>query len=167
MSKKLIDELFKHEANTLKIKSKVVRLPKIQWIKQQITFDLIPNSLGWSMRVIGKTGSGKTTFVSAFVDFFLNHPLDKSRIDLISPTSNEKGWDRIRDHINILNSHETIKDISNALIICDDTEILLKGDKTLIEMILNKRHMNISIIQCKQYAQNTDLIQKMNADYYI
>ena len=58
MSKKLIDELFKHKANPLKIKSKVLRLPKIQWIKQQITFDLIPNSLGWSMKVIGKTGSG-------------------------------------------------------------------------------------------------------------
>ena len=29
--------------------------------------DLIPKSLGWSIKVIGKTGSGKTTFVSAYL----------------------------------------------------------------------------------------------------
>ena len=34
-------------------------------------------------------------------------------------------------------------------------------------MILNKRHRNLGIIQCEQYTQITDLIQKMNAHYFM
>ena len=43
--------------------------------KEQITprYDLFPSKLGWSMKVIGKTGSGKSTFVSAFVEFLIKY----------------------------------------------------------------------------------------------
>ena len=34
-------------------------------------------------------------------------------------------------------------------------------------MILNKRHRNLGIIQCEQYTQITDLIQKMNVHYFM
>ena len=34
-------------------------------------------------------------------------------------------------------------------------------------MILNKRHRNLGIIQCEQYTQITDLVQKVNADYFV
>ena len=34
-------------------------------------------------------------------------------------------------------------------------------------MILKEWHKNISIIQCEQYTQNTDLFQKINADYFV
>ena len=34
-------------------------------------------------------------------------------------------------------------------------------------MILNKRHRDLGIIKCEQYTQITDLVQKMNADYFI
>ena len=44
-------------------------LPKIKWIKKDCEYDLIPKGSGWSMKVMGKTGSGKTTFVSAFIDY--------------------------------------------------------------------------------------------------
>ena len=37
-------------------------------------------------------------------------------------------------------SIESIKEINNALLICDNTQIQLKNNKTLTELILNKRH---------------------------
>ena len=46
-------------------------------------------------------------------------------------------------------------------------QVQLKGKKVITEMILNKRHRNLGIIQCEQYTQITDLVQKMNADYFI
>ena len=48
----------------------------------------------------------------------------------------------------------------------DDNQVQMKGNKLLTEMILNKRHKIISIIQCEKYTQITDLVQKMNSDYY-
>ena len=62
------EQVFKEQINPIKR----YELPKIEWIIKEKTikaYDLIPNVLGWSMKVIGKTGSGKTTFVSAFIDF--------------------------------------------------------------------------------------------------
>ena len=43
--------------------------------KEQITprYGLVPSKLGWSMKVIGKTRSGKSTFVSAFVEFLIKY----------------------------------------------------------------------------------------------
>ena len=38
-----------------------------------MVYDLIPKSLGWSIKVIGKTGSSQTTFVSAFLEFFIRY----------------------------------------------------------------------------------------------
>ena len=49
-------------------------------------YGLVPDYLGWSMKVIGKTGSGKTTFVSALVDFLINYVLNIKSTYLISPT---------------------------------------------------------------------------------
>ena len=46
-------------------------------------------------------------------------------------------------------------------------QVQLKGKKVITEMILNKRHRNLGIIQCEQYTQITDLVQKMNTDYFI
>ena len=46
-------------------------------------------------------------------------------------------------------------------------QVQLRGNKLITEMILNKRHRNVGKIQCEQYTQITDLIQKMNADYFI
>ena len=46
-------------------------------------------------------------------------------------------------------------------------QVELKGNKVFTEMILNKRHRNLGIIQCEQYTQITDLIQKMNAHYFM
>ena len=46
-------------------------------------------------------------------------------------------------------------------------QVQLKGNKVITEIILNKRHGNLEVIQCEQYTQITDLVQKMNADYLI
>ena len=46
-------------------------------------------------------------------------------------------------------------------------QIQLKGNKILTEMILNKRHRNLGIIQCEQYTQIRDLVQRLNADYFV
>ena len=118
------------------------------------------------MKVIGKMSSGKTTFVSAFTNVLIKY-INIRNIYLISPTSDQKGWDRIHGKIIASESTESIKDIKNALIICDQMQIQLENNKVLTEMILNKRHKNISIIPCEQYTQNTDLVQKMNADYFV
>ena len=48
-------------------------------------------------------------------------------IYLISPTSDKKGCDRIRNHVIISESIEYIKDVNNELLICDDTQTQLTG----------------------------------------
>lgn len=118
------------------------------------------------MKVIGKMSSGKTTFVSAFTNFLIKY-INIRNIYLISPTSDQKGWDRIHGKIISSELTESIKDIKNAPTICDDMQIQLKNNKVLTEMILNKRHKNISVILWEQYTQNTDLVQEMNADYFV
>ena len=105
-----------------------------------INYDLLPTTIRWSMKVIGKTGPSKTIFVSAFTDFLLAYMQQKFKIHILSP------WDRIRNNFTQINNIDEIKDIHNALIICDDSQVQLKRNKTLTEMILNKRHRNISII---------------------
>ena len=65
-------------------------LPKSKWIKKlksQIKYHLITKILGWSMKVIGKTSSGKTSFV------FLLKYINIKNIYLISPTSDQEWWD--------------------------------------------------------------------------
>ena len=118
------------------------------------------------MKVIGKMSSGKTAFVSAFTNFLIKY-INIRNIYLISPTSDQKGWDRIHGKIIASESTESIKDIKNALIICHQMQIQLKNNKVLTEMILNKRHKNISVIPWEQHTQNTDLVQEMNADYFV
>ena len=59
-----------------KIKIRQLILPKIKWIKRlksQINYDLITKIIGWYMKVIGKTGSGKLSFVSAFTNFLIKY----------------------------------------------------------------------------------------------
>ena len=59
-----------------KIKIRQLILPKTKWIKRlksQINYDLITKILGWYMKVIGKTGSGKLSFVSAFTNFLIKY----------------------------------------------------------------------------------------------
>ena len=126
-----------------------------------------PKSLGWSIKVIGKTGSGKTTFVSAFSESFIKYIFDIENIYLLSPTSNQIGWDRIRNNITHINDINEIVDANNSIIVCDDMQIQLKGNKILTEMILNTTYRNLGIIQCEQYTQITDLVQKVNADYFL
>ena len=119
------------------------------------------------MRVIGKTESGKTTFVSAFLEFLVDCIEGVKNIYLLSPTFNQIGWDRIRMDIQDINDINNIANANNSIIICDDMQVELKGNKVITEMILNKRHRNLGIIQCEQYKiQITDLVQKMNADYF-
>ena len=55
-------------------KVKPYKLPDIKRIKkdkEEIVYDLISKLLGWSKKVIGKTGSGKTAFVSVFLKFLI------------------------------------------------------------------------------------------------
>ena len=119
------------------------------------------------MRVIGKTESGKTTFVSAFLEFLVDCIEGVKNIYLLSPTFNQIGWDRIRMDIKDINDINNIANANNSIIICDDMQVELKGNKVITEMTLNKRHRNLGIIQCEQYKiRITDLVQKMNADYF-
>ena len=46
-------------------------------------------------------------------------------------------------------------------------EIYLKRNRILTDMILNKRHRNFGIIQCEQYTEITDIVQQVNADYFV
>ena len=100
-----------------------------------MVYNLIPKSLAWSIKVIGKTGSGKTTFVSAFLGFLIRYIVGIENIYLLSPTSNEIGWDRIKNNIRHINHINEIVDGDNSIIVCDDMQIQLKGNKTLTEMI--------------------------------
>ena len=114
-----------------------------------------------------KMGSGKTTFLSAFLEFLIRYIVDIENIYLLSPTSNHIEWDRVRNNIKNINNINEIVDSNNSVIVYDDMQIQLKGNKILTDMISNKRHRNLGIIQCEQYTQITDLVQKVNADYFV
>ena len=151
-------------------KVKPYKLPNIEWFKkdkEKEIHNLIQKSLGWSMNVIGKTRSGKTLFVSAFLEFLIDFIDNIDNIYLLSPTFNQIGWDRIKNIIKHINDINDVVDINNSIIVCDDMQVQLKENKVITEMILNKRHRNLGIIQCGQNKQITDLVQKMNADYFI
>ena len=66
-----------------------------------------------------------------------------------------------------INNVDEVVSVNNSIVICDDMQVELKGNKVITEMILNKRHRGLGIIQCKQYAQITDLVRKMNTDYFV
>ena len=154
---------FKEKNN--KIKS--YRLPDIEWIKkdkEEVVYDLIPKSLEWSIKVIGKTESGKKTFVSAFLKFLIRYTVDIENIYLLSPTTNQIGWDKVRNNTKHINNINEIVDVNNYVIVCNDMQIQLKEHKILTEMILNKGHRNLGIIKCEQYTQITDVVQKVDAD---
>ena len=165
--KKLIE--FRKEKDLKEKVNKVEahKLPNIKWVKEKEIYDLITNSLEWSMEVIGKTGSGKTTFVSAFFEFLIDYIVGVENIYLLSPTFNQIGWDRKRKNIKHVNDINYIANANNSIIVCEDIPIQLKGNKVITEMILNKRHRNLGIIQCEQHTQITDLVQKMNANYFV
>ena len=112
-------------------KFKPYRLPDIEQIKkdkEEVVYDLIPKSLGRSIKVIGKTGSDKTTFVSAFLEIFIKYIFDIENIYLLSPTSSQIGWDRIRNNIKNIDNINEIVDVNNSIIVCNDMQIQLKGN---------------------------------------
>ena len=103
--KKLIEYKKEKDLKEKVKKVKAYKLPDIEWIKEdkeKEIYDLIPKSLGWSMKVIEKTISGKTTFVSAFLEFLVYYIEGVKNIYLLSLTFNQIGWDRIRKILNIL-----------------------------------------------------------------
>ena len=170
MIKKLIEYKKEKDLKEKISKVKPYKLPNIEWFKkdkEKEIYNLIQKSLGWSMKAIGKTRSGKTWFVSAFLELLIDFIDNIENIYLLSPTFNQIGWDRIKKIIKHINDINDIVDINNSIIVCDDMQVQLKGNKVIAEMILNKRHRNLGIIQCGQNTQITDLVQKMNADYFI
>ena len=168
--KKLIEYKKEKDLKEKVNKVKAYKLPDIEWIKEdkeKEIYDLISKSLGWSMKVIEKTISGKTTFVSAFLEFLVYYIEGVKNIYLLSLTFNQIGWDRIRKNTEHIKDINDVANASNSIIVCDDMQIQSKGNKILTEMILNKRHRNLGIIQCEQYTQITDLVQKLNDDYFV
>ena len=102
MFKKFIEYKKQKELKEKNNKVKPYRLPDIEWIKEdkeEVVYDLIPKSLGWSIKVIGKTGSGKTTFVSAFLEFLIDYIDSIENIYLLSSAANQIGWERVRNNI--------------------------------------------------------------------
>ena len=102
MFKKFIEYKKQKELKEENSKVKPYRLPDIEWIKEdeeEVVYDLIPKSLGWSIKVIGKTGSGKTTFVSAFLEFLIDYIDSIENIYLLSSAANQIGWERVRNNI--------------------------------------------------------------------
>ena len=91
------------------------------------------------MKVTCTTGSGKTTFVSAFVEFLIKYIKTDFKIYLQSSTFNQNGWDRIRKKLIHVRDISEIIDMCDSIIICNDLQVQLKGFKTLAEMILNKK----------------------------
>ena len=105
MIKKLIEYKKEKDLKENINKVKAYKLPDIEWVKkdkEKEIYDLIPKSLGWSLKVIGKTGSGKTTFVPAFLEFLIDYIDNIENSYLLSPTFNQIGWYRIRKILNIL-----------------------------------------------------------------
>ena len=102
MFKKFIEYKKQKELKEENNKVKPYRLPDIEWInedEEEVVYDLIPKSLGWSIKVIGKTGSGKTTFVSAFLEFLIDYIDSIENIYLLSSAANQIGWERVRNNI--------------------------------------------------------------------
>ena len=68
------------------------------------------------MKVTGKTGSGKTTFVSAFIEFLIDYIEGITCIYLLFQTSDQNGWDKIRKNIIFVNNISEIIDASSCII---------------------------------------------------
>ena len=144
--KKLIEYKKEKDLKEKVNKVKAYKLPDIEWIKEdkeKEIYDLISKSLGWSMKVIEKTISGKTTFVSAFLEFLVYYIEGVKNIYLLSLTFNQIGQDRIRKNTQHIKDINDVANASNSIILCDDMQIQSKGNKILTEMILNKRHRNL------------------------
>ena len=48
-------------------------LANIQWIKEEYEYNFVPKDMGWSIKVIGKTGFGKRKSLSGLVEFFIQY----------------------------------------------------------------------------------------------
>ena len=72
------------------------------------------------MKVTCKTGSGKTTFVSVFVEFLIKYIKTDFKIYLLWPIFNQNGWHRTRKKLIHVSYISEIKDICDSIIICDD-----------------------------------------------
>ena len=80
------------------------------------------------MKVTGKIGSGKTTFVSAFIEFLIDYIEGITCIYLLFPTSDQNGWDKIRKNIIFVNNISEIIDASSCIIVYDDIQVQIKGN---------------------------------------
>jgi len=164
-------ELIKHKKPRLKIPECVCDTPLNPCLNNYELMNLAFNKLSTSSLIIGKPGSGKTTFLQSLFSSSSSGLRNKySKIYLFCPPRSRESMldgpldaipeERIYDELNYDNLFEVIKlckaDNDNKYktkykfcLIFDDMGAYLKNKSTLKlfnELMMNRRHMRISVI---------------------
>lgn len=106
-------------------------------LQHEYEYNFVPKDMGWSIKVIGKTGFGKINSLSGLVVFFIQY---------FKPAM-QKVWDRIKKNLKVISTIAEINDTINALIICDDDQLVVNRNKLLTQILLNERHRSTCVIQ--------------------
>lgn len=130
---------------------------------------IYPTNHCFTMRNIASRGSGKTTFLIAFLWSLVYNKIIKEKDIYIfcSTFQDQYIWkDSGFQERNI--EHLTKEYAENKLLVFDDMQNLLKQKNPLIEdLFIKGRHNKTGIIQCEQYTQSTPLIKKANTDFIV
>ena len=117
------------------------------------------------MKIIASRGSGKTTFLIAFLNSLISKNIVKHEyiyiyIDYQTIWITSGFQCRNNDYLTKEHAH-------NKLLVFDDAQNDLKKNPIIQDLFIKGRHNKTGIIQCEQYTQNTATIRNANTDYFV
>ena len=124
-------------------------------LNSQLKKSLFPSQHKFTMKIIGKRGSGKTTFSIHFLELLIKKGIvSYDDVWIFCPTySEQKIWQSLsippRDDGN-LRLDESVRD---KPLVFDDLQNDLKKSKVVGDIFTKGRHHTLGIIQCEQFTQ--------------
>lgn len=139
----------------------------------------LPDNNGWSMLIIGLPGSGKTSLYQSIVKYYkgqfayiyyFNSSLNTINDNFLSKLSPERVFSDLSPIEEIVKSCKEGKYeyTDKKLFIIDDLVFQLKDyEKTLQQLLMNRRHMSASIILITQKTSQVPLSVRSQFDNII
>ena len=119
----------------------------------------------FTMKTIRSKGRGETVFLIIFLHSLVNEKIigyndiyifcstfDKNKQWMNSPFQ-QKNFNYLRED-----------NVHNKLLVFDEMQTHLKGNKLIENLFVRGRHRKIGIIQCEQFNQDTKHLEKENTD---